>query len=94
MASSAASIRTMIKVVWGGLMMALKHARISAMRLIMLDALTLPTGLFGWLFVRRISQFAGSMEDKVSDDPVYKKNLQRLIERNREFEEAKNEPRS
>ena len=28
------------------------------------------------------------------DDPVYKKNLQRLIERNRQFEEAKNEPRS
>ena len=24
-----------------------------------------------------------------SDDPVYKKNLQRLIERNREFEEAR-----
>jgi hypothetical protein len=24
-----------------------------------------------------------------SDDPVYKKNLQRLIERNRKFEEAK-----
>jgi hypothetical protein len=28
------------------------------------------------------------------DDPVYKKNLQRLIERNRQFEEARNEPRS
>ena len=25
----------------------------------------------------------------LADDPVYKKNLQRLIERNREFEEAK-----
>jgi len=61
---------------------------------IMLDAMTLSTGLFGWLFVRGISQFAGSMEDKVSDDPIYKKNLQRLIERNRQFEEAKNEPRS
>jgi hypothetical protein len=24
-----------------------------------------------------------------SDDPVYKKNLQRLIERNRQFEESK-----
>jgi hypothetical protein len=24
------------------------------------------------------------------DDPVYKKNLQRLIERNRQFEEARN----
>jgi len=59
-----------------------------------LDATTLPTGIFGWLFVRGVSQFAASMEDNGSDDPVYKKNLQRLIERNREFEETKNEPRS
>jgi hypothetical protein len=28
------------------------------------------------------------------DDPVYKKNLKRLIERNRQFEETRNEPRS
>jgi hypothetical protein len=28
------------------------------------------------------------------DHPVYKKNLQRLIERNRMFEEKRNEPRS
>ena len=28
------------------------------------------------------------------DDPIYKKNLERLIERNRQFEEAENEPRS
>jgi hypothetical protein len=27
-------------------------------------------------------------------DPVYKKNLQRLIERNRMFEDKRNEPRS
>ena len=29
-----------------------------------------------------------------NNDPVYKKSLQRLIERNRQFEEARNEPRS
>ncbi len=28
------------------------------------------------------------------DDPVYKKNLQRLIERNRQFEEERNEQHS
>jgi hypothetical protein len=28
------------------------------------------------------------------DDPVYKKNLQRLIERNRQFEEERNERHS
>jgi hypothetical protein len=28
------------------------------------------------------------------DDPIYKKNLQRLIERNRQFEEARNERHS
>lgn len=66
----------------------------TAVASIVLDAMVLSTGLFEWLFVRGISQFAGSMEDKVSDDPVYKKNLQRLIERNRQFEETKNEPRS
>jgi hypothetical protein len=34
-----------------------------------------------------------SLQDR-RDDPVYKKNLQRLIERNREFREERNEPRS
>jgi hypothetical protein len=58
--------------------------------LTVLDAIGgLSTGLFGWLFARGIWQFAKSMENKVSDDPVYKKNLQRLIERSRQFEEAK-----
>jgi hypothetical protein len=58
--------------------------------LTVLDAIgALSTGLFGWLFARGIGKFAESMEDNVSDDPVYKKNLQRLIERNREFEGSK-----
>jgi hypothetical protein len=63
--------------------------------LTVLDAVdAMSTGLFGWLFARGIAQFAESMENDVSNDPIYKKNLQRLIERNREFEETKNEPRS
>jgi hypothetical protein len=32
------------------------------------------------------SLFARTMENKGFDDPVYKRNLQRLIERNRQFE--------
>jgi hypothetical protein len=46
--------------------------------------------LFAW-------SFAGAMTNKGYDDSVYKKNLQRLIERNRQFEEARkagNEPHS
>jgi nitrogen fixation-related uncharacterized protein len=46
--------------------------------------------LFAW-------SFAGAMKNKGFDDPVYKKNLRSLIERNREFEEARkarNEPHS
>ena len=37
--------------------------------------------------------FSGAMQtqNKGFNDPVYKKNLQRLIERNREFEEKRNE---
>lgn len=31
----------------------------------------------------------GAMTEKRFDDPVYKKNVQRLIERNRRFEEPK-----
>jgi hypothetical protein len=38
--------------------------------------------------------FSKAMENKGFDDPVYKKNLQRLIERNRQFEEERNEPHS
>jgi hypothetical protein len=47
------------------------------------------TGLFAWVFGRGVLQFADSMEKKGFDDPVYKKNLQRLIERNRSFEETR-----
>jgi hypothetical protein len=37
---------------------------------------------FAQLFVR-------AMENKGSDDPVYKRNLQKLIERHRQFEDAR-----
>jgi|HubBroStandDraft_2_1064218.scaffolds.fasta_scaffold131693_2 hypothetical protein len=62
--------------------------------LLVRDRIGHSTGLFAWLFARGIWQFAGTMEDKGSDDPVYKKNLQRLIERNRQFEEERNERHS
>ena len=43
-----------------------------------------------WLFTESFaSLFAKAMESKGFDDPVYKKNLQRLIERNRRFEETR-----
>jgi hypothetical protein len=40
--------------------------------------------------------FSGAMQtqNKGFDDPVYKRNLQRLIERNRKFEEERNERHS
>jgi len=38
---------------------------------IMLGAIGLSTGPFAWLFARGIWQFAGSMESKGFDDPVY-----------------------
>jgi hypothetical protein len=54
-----------------------------------------PIEWLSWLSVGSfVSLFARTMEKNISDDPVYEKNLQRLIERNREFEETKNEPRS
>jgi hypothetical protein len=62
--------------------------------LLVRDTIGLSTGLFAWLFARGIWQFAGTMENKGSDDPVYKKNLQQLIERNRQFEEERNERHS
>jgi hypothetical protein len=62
--------------------------------LIARDALGLSTGFLAGLFARGIWTFAGTMENKGFEDPVYKNNLQRLIERNRQFEEARNEPRS
>jgi hypothetical protein len=49
-----------------------------------------PEWFLGRLFARGIWQFAATIENKGLDDPVYKKNLQRLIDRNREFEEARN----
>ena len=43
-----------------------------------------------WLFTESfVSLFARATESKGFDDPVYKKNLQRLIERNRRFEETR-----
>ena len=38
--------------------------------------------------------FSKAMENKGFDDPVYKRNLQGLIERNRQFEEERNERHS
>ena len=55
----------------------------------LLGAMGLSTGLFAWLFARGIWQFAGSMENKGFNDPVYKKNLKQLIERHRQFEDVK-----
>ena len=46
------------------------------------------------LFSGAIGLFSDAMSKDRRDDPVYKKNLQRLIERNRQFEETRNEPRS
>ena len=42
-----------------------------------------------WLLGRAIWLFAGAMTDKRVDDPVYKNNVERLIDRNRQFEDAK-----
>jgi hypothetical protein len=62
--------------------------------LLVLDMIGFSTGLFAWLFAHGIWKFAGTMENKGADDPVYKKNLQRLIERNRQFEEDRNSSHS
>jgi hypothetical protein len=51
----------------------------------------------GRLFTRLFWSATGVMAENRVDDPVYKQNLQRLIERNRESEEARklrNEPHS
>jgi hypothetical protein len=63
----------------------------------LLDSLTLwvsPERLVGRLAARGIWRLAGTMENKGFDDPIYKRNLQRLIERSRQFEEARNERHS
>jgi hypothetical protein len=50
-------------------------------------------GLQKWkleqLFARLLWHGTGAMTERRLDDPVYKKNVQKLIERNRRFEEAK-----
>jgi hypothetical protein len=50
----------------------------------------LTAGLPNWFG----SKAAEILNADYRDDPVYKQNLQRLIERNREFEEKRNEPNS
>ena len=40
-----------------------------------------------WLLGRVIWLFAGAMTDKRLDEPVYKSNLQKLIERHRQFQD-------
>jgi hypothetical protein len=62
-------------------------------------ALSLPELLVSLVKLQAESRSKDCRNDPVHkksgfDDPVYKKNLQRLIERNRQFEEARNEPRS
>jgi hypothetical protein len=49
-------------------------------------------GLMALALVGFARSFSGAMQtqNKGFDDPVYKKNLQRLIERNRQFEEERN----
>jgi hypothetical protein len=39
-----------------------------------------------WILIRLIGVSADSLSRDHRDDPVYQKNLQRLIERNRQFE--------
>jgi len=48
-----------------------------------------PDWFFARLFARGIWLFSGALTNKSSEDPTYKKNLQRLIERDREFEKAR-----
>jgi hypothetical protein len=59
-----------------------------------LDSLINPMGAFlgfliyrpAWILIRLIGVSAESLSRDHRDDPVYQKNLQRLIERNRQFE--------
>jgi hypothetical protein len=44
---------------------------------------------FGKLFARLLWHGIGAVTERRLDDPVYKKNVQRLIERNRKFEDAR-----
>ena len=50
--------------------------------------------MFGALIKTLIEEVVGKLADiaaakNVREDPVYKKNVEKLIERNRKFEEAK-----
>jgi hypothetical protein len=42
-----------------------------------------------WLLGPAIWLFAGAVTDKRRDGPVFKKNVQRLINQSRQFEDAK-----
>jgi hypothetical protein len=44
---------------------------------------------FERVFTGSVGAFADAMANRSIDDPVYKKNLQRLIERNSRFEETR-----
>jgi hypothetical protein len=53
--------------------------------------------LAGLAVIGLVRTFSGTMQNGVGnrfDDPVYQKNLQRLIERNRQFEEERNDRHS
>src|SRR5262249_27523943 len=57
--------------------------------------------LLGWIECRGAKLLArmfwigtGVMTESRPDDPVYKKNVQRLIEHHRKFEDARDEPHS
>jgi hypothetical protein len=51
--------------------------------------LRLAEGKFGELFARMLWSGSGAMTKSRLDDPAYKKNLQRLIEHHRSFEDSK-----
>ena len=57
-----------------------------------------PIEFLSWLaivgFARSMSEATQNGVSNRFEDPVYKKNLQRLIERNRQFEEERNERHS
>jgi hypothetical protein len=53
-------------------------------------AIVAPIEWLIWLFAESFaSLFAKAMESNGFDDPVYKRNLQKLIERNRRLEETR-----
>jgi hypothetical protein len=52
-----------------------------------------PIEILSWLAVAGFTRMQNGVSNRF-EDPVYKKNLQRLIERNRQFEEERNERHS